>query len=98
MIEQIAFNAGGRSIATCNELNPDHDVPYMPTLPFDHACDASQPIVSAMSASSRAVYSPAGSPSDEPVPLTSSRHTMYPNSSANRWYSSPYDAVRSSLR
>src|SRR4029450_240091 len=86
-IEQIAFSAGGRSIATCSELNPDHEVPYIPTLPLDQGRSASQAIPSAGPSSSPAVYSPVASPSEEPVPRMSSRHTTYPNSSANRWYS-----------
>jgi len=87
-------------MATCSELNPDHEVPYIPTRPFDHGSAASHAITSAMSSSSRGVYSSRGTPSEEPVPRTSSRHTAYPNSSANRWYSSRYVEVpvRSSLR
>jgi hypothetical protein len=31
----IAFNAGGRRAATCSELNPEYEVPNIPTFPFD---------------------------------------------------------------
>ncbi len=48
----IAFRAGGRSAATWSELNPEYEVPYMPTLPFDHSCSASHAIVATWSWSS----------------------------------------------
>ena len=32
---QIAFRAGGRRTASCSELKPEYEVPYMPTAPVD---------------------------------------------------------------
>ena len=80
----IAFNAGGRSAATWSALKPEYEVPYIPTLPFDHSCAASHAIVATWSSSSRAVYSSTAFPSDEPVPRTSARQTARPPSSQSR--------------
>ena len=38
---QTAFSAGGRSAASCSELKPEYDVPYMPTAPVHQAWFAS---------------------------------------------------------
>ena len=83
----MALSAGGRRMATCSELNPDHDVPNIPTAPFDQPCVASQAMTCSMSSCSCTVYSSVAMPSDEPVPRMSSRHTTYPNSAARRSYS-----------
>ena len=71
----IAFSAGGRSHATCSELKPEYDVPYMPTAPVHHGCSASQAMTSHRSRCSCSGYSSVASPSDDPVPRTSTRAT-----------------------
>ncbi len=78
---QIAFSAGGRSQAICSELNPEYDVPHMPTLPSHHSWAASQAMTVTRSDCSASGYSSVASPSDEPVPRRSSRHTAYACSS-----------------
>ena len=84
---QIAFSAGGRRAASCNELKPEYDVPYMPTAPVDQGWSASQAMTAARSDCSSAGYSSVAMPSDEPVPRTSTRATAKPPSSARRRYS-----------
>ena len=83
----MAPSAGGRRHATWSELNPDHEVPYMPTRPFDHSCSASQAITWQMSSCSSAVYSSVARPLDEPVPRMSRRQMTKPPSSQSRSYS-----------
>ncbi len=80
----MAFSAGGWSAATCSELNPLYEVPYMPTEPFDHSCSASHAMTISQSSHSRCVYSSGASPPDEPVPRTSARQTASPPSSHSR--------------
>ncbi|HEX9717281.1 MAG TPA: hypothetical protein VGA93_04990 [Actinomycetota bacterium] len=71
----MAFSAGGRVIATWIELNPEYDVPYIPTVPVDHSRDASHATISFMSRCSISGYSSSARPSEVPVPRTSTRHT-----------------------
>jgi hypothetical protein len=42
-----ALSSGGRSHAICNELKPEYDVPYMPTLPSHHSWAANQAMTAA---------------------------------------------------
>ena len=70
----IAFRAGGRSIASWIELNPEYDVPYIPTEPVDQSRVASQSITVTRSVRSIAGYSSSAIPSLVPVPRTSTRH------------------------
>ena len=35
---QIAARCGGCSEATCHWLVPKYEMPFRPTLPFDHGC------------------------------------------------------------
>ncbi len=74
-METTALSAGGRSHAICSELNPEYDVPHIPTLPSHHGWSASQPITSTRSDCSTTGYSSVASPSEEPVPRRSSRQT-----------------------
>ena len=83
----IALSAGGRSIATWIELNPPHDVPYIPTFPVHQSCAASHVMTSQTSACSCGWYSSSAMPWDDPVPRRSSRHTAKPPSSHRRRYS-----------
>ena len=63
---QTAFSAGGRRAASCSELKPEYDVPYMPTLPFDHGWSASQAMTSARSDCSSGGYSSVAMPAGRP--------------------------------
>ena len=38
----MALSSGGCRIAICSALKPPHEIPNIPTLPFDHGCVASQ--------------------------------------------------------
>ena len=73
-------SSGTPSVAMCNELKPEYDVPNMPTRPVDHGCAASHSIAVRRSARSMSGYSSSRMPPDEPVPRRSSRSTANPPS------------------
>jgi hypothetical protein len=76
-VARIAFSAGGRRIATWIELKPPQDLPHIPTRPFDPSISESNRMISTASSSSCSEYSRGGStPSDEPVPRTSTVAVM----------------------
>ena len=56
-IATIAFSAGGRRIAMWIELNPPHEIPNMPTLPFENFWRASHAMTSSPSRCSISLYS-----------------------------------------
>ena len=74
-------------MATWMELNPEYDVPYMPTEPEHQSWSASHAITAQRSRCSCGGYSSSATPSEDPVPRTSTRQTTYPPSSRRRAYS-----------
>src|ERR687892_661323 len=77
----MARSAVGCRIASWIALKPPHEIPHIPTAPFDHGCAASQAMTASPSASSWSLYSPPGSrPSLRPVPRMSTRAPTYPRS------------------
>src|SRR5919108_3278575 len=95
----MARSAGGRRIAIWMALNPPHEIPHIPTAPFDQGRDASQAITASPSASARSLYSPSGRrPSLRPVPRMSTRAPAYPRSTRYGYSARSRGSVQSSFR
>src|SRR5919108_671553 len=95
----MAPSAGGRRMASWIELKPPHEIPHIPTAPFDHGCAASQAMTASPSSSSRSLYSPSGSrPSLRPVPRMSTRAPTYPRSTRKGYCARSRGSVQSSFR
>ena len=93
-----AFSAGGRRAASCSPLNPPQEIPIIPTLPSHHGWRAIQAITASPSESSCSEYSSSKSPSESPVPATSTRTQAYPAAANTGWVVASRGAVPSRLR
>ena len=93
----MVFNASGCLAATCNPLNPPHDLPIIATEPFDHSWFVIHSIMSNASSCSCNGYSSSIIPSESPVPLISTRIAVYPNPAKYLCLISSRKAVNSSF-
>lgn len=74
----IALSAAGWQAATCNALNPLHDLPIIPTAPLHQVCRLIQSITYTASSCSCYKYSSRNIPSDSPEPRISTRTAAIP--------------------